>query len=87
MTLVTMMQVTAMTLVTKMFYPSHRQLNKAALFILIYDKDQSSGCTLHADKRLTYIFPSFYPVLKIIICDQCHKKMVTFPVASFFSSL
>ena len=53
-----MMQVTAMTLVTKLFFPSHRQLSKAALFILIYDKDLSSGCTLHAEKKL-YIYFSF----------------------------
>ena len=30
--------------------PSHMQLTKAALIILIYDKDLSSGCTLHAEK-------------------------------------
>ena len=56
MTLVTMMQVTDMTLVTKLFFPSHRQLSKAALFILIYDKDLSSGCTLHAEKKLCIYF-------------------------------
>ena len=32
-------------------------------------------------KRLTCLFPSLYPVLKI--CDQCHGKIDTFPVASF----
>ena len=47
-----------MTLVTKLFFPSQRQLSKAALFILIYDKDLSSGCTLHAEKKL-YIYFSF----------------------------
>ena len=51
-----MMKVTDMTLVTKPCFPSHRQLNKAALFILIYDKDLSSGCTLHAEKKLCISF-------------------------------
>ena len=51
-----MMQVTAMTLVTKMFFPSHRQLNKAAHFLLTYDKDLSSGCILHAEKKVKHIF-------------------------------
>ena len=74
-----------MTLVTKLFFPSHRQLSKAALFILIYDKDLSSGCTLHAEKNYAYIFPSLYAVLKI--CDQCHEKMDIFPVAIFLSLL
>ena len=56
MTLVTMMQVTAMTLVTKRFFASHRQLIKVALFIFIYDKDLSSVCTLHAEKKLSISF-------------------------------
>ena len=37
-------------------FPSHRQLNKAALFILMDDKDLSSGCTLHAEKKLLIFF-------------------------------
>ena len=37
-------------------FPSHRQLSKVALFILIYDKDLSSGCTLHAEKKLCISF-------------------------------
>ena len=37
-------------------FPSHRQLSKAALFILIYDKNLSSGCTLHAEKKLCISF-------------------------------
>ena len=37
-------------------FPSYRQLSKAALFILIYDKDLSSGCTLHAEKKLCISF-------------------------------
>ena len=56
MTLVTMMQVTPTTLVTKSFFPSHMQLSKAALFILIYGKDPCSGCTLHAEKKVMHIF-------------------------------
>ena len=48
---------------------SHRQLSKAALVILIYDNDLSSGFTLHAKKSYAYLFPSLYAVLKI--CDQC----------------
>ena len=38
------------------FFPSHRQLSKAAIFILIYDKDLSSGCTLYAEKKLCISF-------------------------------
>ena len=36
--------------------PSQRQLSKVALLILIYDKDLSSGCTLHAEKTVMNIF-------------------------------
>ena len=39
-------------------FPSHRQLSKVALFILIYGKDLSSGCTLYAEKKLCIFFPS-----------------------------
>ena len=66
-------------------FPSHRQLNKVALFILIYDKDLSSGCALHAEKSYAYLFPSLYAVLKI--CDQCREKMDIFAVAIFLSLL
>ena len=37
-------------------FPSHRQLSKVTLFILIYDKDLSSCCTLHAEKKLCISF-------------------------------
>ena len=66
-------------------FPSHRQLSKAALYVFIYDKDLSSGCTLHAEKSYEYLFPSLYAVLKI--CDQGHEKMDIFPVALFLSLL
>ena len=65
-------------------FPSHRQLNKAALFIFIYDKDLSSGCTFcMLKKSYAYLFPSLYAVLKI--CDQCHEKMVIIALAIFSS--
>ena len=66
-------------------FPSHRQFSKVALFILIYDKDLSSGCILHAEKKLCISFPSLYAVLKI--CDQCREKMDIFAVAIFLSLL
>ena len=67
-------------------FPSHRQLSKVALFILIYDKDLSSGCTLYAEKKLCiYLFPSLNAVLKI--CDPCREKMDIFAVAIFLSLL
>ena len=66
-------------------FPSHRQLSKVALFILIYDKDLSSGGTLHAEKNLCISFSFTYAVLKI--CDQCHEKMDIFAVAIFLSLL
>ena len=37
-------------------YPSHRQASKAAFFILIYNKDLHSGCTLHAEKKFNISF-------------------------------
>ena len=34
----------------------HQTVFPSALFILIYDKDLSSGCTLHAEKKLCISF-------------------------------
>ena len=58
-----------MTLVTKQFFPSHRQFSKGALFILIYDSDLSSGCTLHAEKRLCISFD----IMKLCLVSMEHK--------------